>query len=393
MRKLRIAFVCDPINKHVAGSPIATIRFAKLLKKRGHKIIFIAAKDPESKRVGHIKGMKVYRFFSVLLPKTEKNFYLAFPTLTQIKKLLKKEKIDILHVILPTPAAITSVKAAASLGVKIIIHSQTQPENIFLFMPKTKMNDTLSEMFYKYMIWLYKKGEVIICPSPLSEKLLKDYDPSLNTLIISNGVDTAKFKKTSPAKFFSNYKLSKEVKNLLFVGRLNPEKGIDTLIKALPHIKRRFEKFHVYIVGIGPLKNKLEKMAENLGVRDKVSFLGRIGEHDLVLAYNACDIFVFPSIAELEGLVVLEAMSCGKPVIVSDSSNNASSNFVNRKNDNGFLFKAQDHKDLAKKVLGLLEDDSLRMKMAYQSYRKSRKYDINCSASALEKAYYDVIRK
>jgi len=118
--------------------------------------------------------------------------------------------------------------------------------------------------------------------------------------------------------------------------------------------------------------------------------LGLVSEEDKILAYNASDIFVLPSLAELEGMVVLEAMACGKPIIVSDAEMSASRYFVD---GNGFLFKTEDHQDLAHQVLKLITDSALRKKMGEISFKKSKHYDIHKSVDLLEGVYYSALKK
>ncbi len=143
------------------------------------------------------------------------------------------------------------------------------------------------------------------------------------------------------------------------------------------------------LVGDGELREKFEKLAKNLKVRNNVFFLGRIPEKNLIKAYNSCNIFILPSIAELEGMVVLEAMACGKPIIVSDSKETAAKYFVEK---NGFVFKTNDEKDLAKKVNIILNNKKMERKMSEKSLKESRNYDINESISKLEKVYYSLIK-
>jgi len=115
-----------------------------------------------------------------------------------------------------------------------------------------------------------------------------------------------------------------------------------------------------------------------------------VSEQDKILAYNASDIFILPSLAELEGMVVLEAMACGKPIVVSDAEMSASRFFVE---NNGFLFKTYDHLDLADQVLKLITDHDLRAKMGKISFEKSKQYDIHKSVDLLEAVYYSALEK
>jgi len=158
--------------------------------------------------------------------------------------------------------------------------------------------------------------------------------------------------------------------------------------KATPEIVRQEPRARVLIVGDGHQQDQFQRLIKKLGLQETVTLLGQISAEDLVLAYNSCDIFVLPSIAELEGMVVLEAMACGKPILIADSPTSASKYLVDR---NGLLFKPEDPNDLAKKTLTLLSDREGLRTMAQRSLENSKRYDINQSVSRLEGLYYSVL--
>lgn len=387
-RKLNIAMVCDAVTDCLAGSFVSTLRFAELLSEQGHKVIFIAAKSPKSPCSNNHKNIRIYRFASVLLPKSEKQYYLAFPTAKEVKKILQEEKIDILHVLIPTPAGIVSMKAVKELGIKVVVHSHTQPENIFLHLPKMFFVSFLNDIFYKYLVWAYNKADAIIYPTEFAKRLMKNLKPGIKSVVISNGVDTVRFKKADMKDFVARFGLDEKKKKLLYVGRLHPEKCVDTLIKSVRYIRNEFPDFQVMIVGFGHLDMKLKELAKKLGADKDVMFLGRVSDEDLPLAFNAADIFVLPSLAELEGMVVLEAMAAGKPLVIADAKNSASIDFVK---GNGFLFRPEDEKDLAAQILKLLKNEPLLLEMGEESLRQSRNYDIHECAKKLENLYYSIL--
>ncbi len=386
--KLNIAMICDPIGNNKSGVVVSTLRFGKLLKERGHNVIFIGAKNKEHRKDSYHNGIKTYRYRSIPIPKSN-GWNLAFPTIKELKKVFQEEKIDVVHLILPMSGSIVAIKAAGALGMKIVAHSHSQPENLFMDMPKM-IRPTLDWLWNRYLIWIYDKAEFLIYPTEMArsllQKLSKKNQPST---IISNGIDLREFKRREIGNFHERFNIPKEKIKLLFVGRLFPEKSIDTLIKATPEIIKKYQNTHVMIVGAGHLRTKLEKLTRNLGVEKHITFLGLVSEEDKIHAYNASDIFVLPSLAELEGMVVLEAMACGKPIIVSDAEMSASRHFVD---GNGFLFKAQDCQDLARQALKLIIDANLRKSMGEISSEKIKQYDIHKSVDLLEEVYYTAIK-
>jgi glycosyltransferase involved in cell wall biosynthesis len=388
-QKLNIAMVCDPIGNNKSGVVVSTLRFGKLLKERGHHVIFIAARSKEHKDHSHHHGIKAYRYRSLPVPKSG-GWNLAFPTVQELKKVFAEEKINVVHIILPMSGAIVAIKAARVLNIKIVAHSHSQPENLFMDMPKM-IRPTLNNLWNKYLTWVYGKAESLIYPSELARSLLdKLSDKNQPSTVVSNGINLKEFQPMEIGDFHERFNIPDNKVKLLFVGRLFPEKSIDTLIKAIPYIIKKHPDTHVMIVGAGHLRPKLEKLVRRLDVNKHITFLGLVSEEDKILAYNASDIFVLPSLAELEGMVVLEAMACGKPIIVSDAEMSASRYLVD---GNGFLFKTEDHQDLAHQVLKLITDSALRKRMGEISFEKSKHYDIYKSIDLLEEVYYSALKK
>ncbi len=388
-KKLNIAMVCDPIGNNKSGVVVSTIRFAKLLKERGHKVIFIGARSREHRNSEIYEGIQTYRFRSIPIPKSG-GWSLAFPTVRELKRVFQEEKIDVVHILLPMSGAIVAIKAAKSLNIKIVAHSHSQPENIFMDMPKF-IQPALGNLWNKYLMWLYDKAEFIIYPTEMARTLLDRLSgKNKPSAVVSNGINITEFQPLEVGDFYERFNIPHDKVKLLFVGRLFPEKSIDTLIKAVPHIIKKYEDVHIMLVGGGHLQSKLEKLARSLGVEKYITFLGLVSEQDKILAFNAGDIFILPSLAELEGMVVLEAMACGKPIVVSDAEMSASRYFVD---GNGFLFKARDHQDLAHQVLKLITDPDLRKKHSEVSLKRIKHYDIQKSVDLLEEIYYQVLKK
>ncbi|MEK6891278.1 MAG: glycosyltransferase [Nanoarchaeota archaeon] len=390
MKPLSILIVSDSIKNPIGGAFISILRFAEGLSKRGHKIIFIAPRYGNLPAIDDYKGMKIYRFQSFPIPKSEKQYYISFPKVKQIKDIMKKEKIDLLHVILPTPAAIAAIKAARAMGIKTVGHSHFHAKNIFIHLPGFLHNPKFYEAFYNYLVWAYRDVDVIVCPSKLLQKILKKSKYKQKIYVISNGINLSEFKIIDFRPFIKKFNLDENKKRALFIGRLHPEKDIETLIRAVPFVLKKYKNFEVNIVGVGYLRNDLENLTKELGIDKHVKFFGKLYGKELLMAYNACDFFILPSIVETEGMVLLEAMACGKPILVSNSKESASRYFVRK---NGFLFKSRNPKSLAKKILRLIKNSNLRKKFGKQSFLNSRKYDIEISVSELEEVYYSLLVK
>lgn len=204
--------------------------------------------------------------------------------------------------------------------------------------------------FSKYL-WniTYQRSDAIISVSEYSAKsLIKNNVPKNKIHVVPNGVDISKFHPGIDTKELKEKFGGMNV--LLYVGPVTPRKGLQYLIKALPKVLTKHKNTLLVIVGNGDIDH-LKKLAEENNVFDHVIFEGFVPEEKLPMYYNACDIFVFPSLQEGFGMVLVEAMACKKTVIASDTS--AIPEVVGSA---GVLVKPQDSNLLGDAIINLLSE-------------------------------------
>jgi glycosyltransferase involved in cell wall biosynthesis len=175
---------------------------------------------------------------------------------------------------------------------------------------------------------------------------------------------------------------------VLFVGRLVYYKGIDVLLRALPHAPGA----EAALVGIGPLEASLRAMARELGVADRVHFLGDVSPERLRALYKRAAVFVLPSVAPSEafGVVQLEAMAAGTPVICTDLPSGVP--YVNRHGVTGLVVPPRDADALGAALHGLLADPERRRLMGVAGERRvTELFDDNKLAAAYLSLYEEVI--
>ncbi len=290
---------------------------------------------------------------------------------------LLSNEFDLIHTHLPTPWS-SDWSAFAS-----------RIKNIPLIL--TYHNDIVSFGAWKVFSWLYnsllldvllEKSERILISQPryYNSPYLANYKEK--TKILPPGVDTDKFKPL---------KLEKS-ENLLFVASLDSYhryKGLDLLLKALKVVKDLGKDFVLLVVGSGELEEYYRTMAQSLGLGANVDFLGKISEEKLIELYNRCSCLILPSKSYAQegfGLVALEALSCGTPVIVSEVV--GISEDV-EKNNCGFTAKPEE-KEIAKAIINILEGEDRSMG------RKGRrlilkKYSWHAVAREIEKIYFQAL--
>jgi glycosyltransferase involved in cell wall biosynthesis len=162
-----------------------------------------------------------------------------------------------------------------------------------------------------------------------------------------------------------------------------PHKGIEHLVEAAKHVPGAM----FVVVGDGPFLPDVRRLAAEFGVEDRVHFVGNVPHRDLPAYYAACDLFVLPSVSRLEafGIVALEAMATGKPVVVSDIPGVRE---VVTDGVEGLLAEPLHAEDLAAKIRSLLDDPERREQMGVRGRQKvEAKFGITQVADAVERVY------
>jgi len=295
-------------------------------------------------RVEIIKAASLGRFASApLCP--------GFPSL------LKKYDADILHFHCPNPTGEISYLLSRPRGkVVVTYHSDV-------------IRQKLSMIFYGHFLKKFLDCAQAILPtspdyieaSPYLSRVRSRCDA------IPLGIDTERFRDTSEvlARAAEIRKISQARPLILFVGRLRYYKGLSFLIQAMPLIEAA-----LVIVGTGPEKENIMNLAKRFGVSDKIHLMGEVSDDDLPAYYYAADVFCLPSHlrSEAYGLVQLEAMACGLPVVSCRIRTGVP--FVNRDGETGIIAPPASPEKLAEAINTLLKDEELRLRLGRQAKKR-----------------------
>lgn len=217
-------------------------------------------------------------------------------------------------------------------------------------------------------------------------------------VIIPPGVDTSHFYPIPPDEAKEYIGIPPENRMLLFVGRIEPLKGIDTLIKSITLLRERgILDRHCCLclsiiggdpnAGDGGLSDEMERLktlSEEHGLGDLVTFLGRRGQDSLPYYYSASEAVIMPSHYESFGMVALEAMACGTPVVASEVGGLA---FLVKDGVTGYHFPAEDPEALSERLITLIENQTLRQEMSTQAAKVAKAYDWDRIAARIQEIY------
>jgi glycosyltransferase involved in cell wall biosynthesis len=206
---------------------------------------------------------------------------------------------------------------------------------------------------------LRRASRIVVSSPALAEHAEELQDFRDKCVVIPFGIDIARLART-PAVDAEIAKISKTYSGprALFVGRLVPYKGVDYLVRAMASVDAT-----ALIVGDGPQRRELEALAAEVGSAGRVHFLGHLTDDEVVAHLHACDILVLPSVtrAETFGVVQLEAMACGKPVLSTNLPTGVP--WVNRGGETGLVVEPADVPALAAALASLTQDAGLRHRL------------------------------
>jgi glycosyltransferase involved in cell wall biosynthesis len=231
----------------------------------------------------------------------------------------------------------------------------------------------VANYFMGYLARLEKKtakeADLIVTISNYSfEKIQAHYGVAPDKIrIVSNGVDTEKYRPTeNQTEFKRQFGLKETSPVVLFVGNLIPRKGLTYLIEAAQQVVKTQSDTQFIIVGDGPLKAQLIDRLIAVKLLDNFTFISGLTDDKLSAMYGCSDIFVLPSIQEGQGIVLLEALASGKPVVAFDIGG---VNEIVINGETGLLASNRDSEELAEALLRLLGNVELQKKMGLAGRR------------------------
>jgi phosphatidylinositol alpha-mannosyltransferase len=290
-----------------------------------------------------------------------------------IEEVLDREKFDVLHFHnLSVPSAwqiMLSRSAKKSLNI-LTFHSNVSGSELIRTFP---------EFLYPVRKMVDWKMDGIIGVSPLILKYFKGFKKP--TVVIPNGVDVSYF---SPERFNDKKLMGaanpniftpgrKDKINILFLGRMEDRKGLIYLLRAFKKLCGNYSNLLLTVVGDGPMEEECRNFAKENSL-DNVIFKGRAPEDQAPFYYNDCDIYCSPAIyGESFGIVLIEAMAAGKPVVAFGIDGYTS--VLGKGSGKKFLAEAKNVSDLAEKLEMFIKDEKLRQKMGKWGMEEVQKYD------------------
>ena len=339
--------------------------------KTGHDTVIIA---PVSGKASHQQENMIAAGRPVPVPSSGSIARIAIsPWLPiQVRSILEQNRFDIVHVHEPLCPALPLAALHVSHSVNIgTFHAYHGSNRGYLF-------------FRRILMYWFRKLDGRIAVSNPAKDFANTYFPA-EYRVIPNGIDVKHFTADVPPI----ESLVDGKHNILFVGRLEKRKGLDYLLYAFSQVKKQHPNSRLIVVGPGTrLRRSYEQLIEELDLKDVV-FAGYVSHTDLPRYFHAAEILCAPATGmESFGIVLLEGMAAGKPIVATSIEGYCS---VVDHGVQGLLVPPKDNTSLAQALLELLSDESRRREMGLQGQAKARGYSWENVASNVMSYYLEVL--
>lgn len=351
--------------KWLAGTEIATYYVAEHLTRCGHEVHVITSLDEGLSEESYEKGFCIHR-----LPRARIRFLGRLLFWVNVVRTLRNIDPDITHVQSlndAVPAVITKKLSGTPYAV------WGQGSDIYLPNWFTKLTAKM----------ILKRADSVIA-------LTKDMERTMqviynrNITVVPNGINFEEYVRKPMAR---NGEIPE--KKILFVGRLHPVKGVRYLLYAMKIVHEEMPEAKLILVGDGEERDNLKDLTDSLGIRECVNFVGKVPHERIPDYMHQADIFVLSSLSESFGLVNLEAMACGLPIVATRVGGLPD---IIEEGVNGYLVEAEDYREMADNILDLLQNPLLSSTISENNRRKVLAYTWENVIDRLECIYLEAIR-
>ncbi len=372
---MKILIVADMYYPDVNGCSYFTQRLARYKKAEGHEVAVVAPsrflKNTDEKK----NNIRVFGVSSVQILKKVKDMRLPHPFFiqSQMKKILKEFKPDVIHMQGHFTINRAMLKVAKKQGFPIVATNHFMPDNLTHYLPlPKKIIGLVNELMWYDFARVFNKVPFITTPTEIAANIIR---PLLDIRVVSitNGVDLERFNTKNNGMYLRrHFNIEENKPILLYVGRLEAEKHVEQIIEASAKAMKKVD-FSLAIVGGGFEINSLKKQVKKLGISDNVFFTGFMSDEDLPAFYTIADCFINACPFELQCLAVMEAMASELPVIAVNAG--ALPHLI--KNEvNGLLFKPGDINILAKEIYDMMVNANKREDMGKKSLQIIKNHSI-----------------
>lgn len=360
----------------VSGVVRSVETFRQALTELGHNVFIFAQDSADYKDVHPF----IFRYPTLDLPLPTK-FPLPIPLSAFVDNLLPLLKVDIIHSHHPFLLGQAAANKAAELNVPLVFtfHTQYREYSHYVVLNQELVKEVIDNWVTDYI----RKCHHLVVPSEsMRETLAQEYGVTERVTAIPTGINLEPY-QNADGQFIRRARGWGQDKILMSVGRLAKEKNWETLLRAVAHVIRQRQDTRLVLLGEGPEQEALKIYSEELGLADRVEFVGRVPFDDIPGYLKAADLFCFASITETQGLVTMEAIAAGLPVVAVNATGTKD---VIDHGQQGLL-TPNDSQALAQAIGQVLDDEALKNRFKAAAWQKAQQFEMKRQAQKLVEVY------
>ena len=381
---MKILFISDVYFPRINGVSTSIETFRHELRTLGHTVHLIAPDYPGSSS----DESDIMRVPSRQLPFDPEDRLMKFGwVMAQLEK-LRNENYDIIHIQTPFVAHYLGIKLSRLLDIPCIETYHTFFEeylhHYIPFVPKIIMG-SVARRFSRHQ---GNSLDGMVIPSRPMMEVLRNYGVTTHAEVIPTGLEPESFVPGKREDFRKKYGIAQDRPVLLFVGRVAHEKNIQFLLQVVNRVRKDIPEVLLLIAGEGPARVGFEQEVKKLGLSANILFIGYLDRHtELNSCYRSADIFIFSSRTETQGLVLLEAMAQGVPVVSTAEMGTRDVLLEGA----GVWIAEEELEDFSGKVIMMLGDATARASLGEAGREYAHGWSANKLAERMARFYENVI--
>ena len=387
---MRILISGTTYSPSLNGQAIFTVNLAERLAARGHQVTVAYPSDRHTPYRSVRNGVQLEHLRSrQLLRAIHPNVWMPSPSAREVAEVFDRLQPDVLHIQDHYPPAGRLLQEAKRRGVRIIGSNHFMPENIAPYVPVLgKIKPVFDWIAWSWVLWAYNRAQIVTAQSKAAAELVRAHGLRPPVFPVSCGIDLMRFHPdptVDRAACLQRHGLDPNRKIFLFVGRVDAEKRVDVLLRAMKRLDR--DDIQLAVAGQGAAANDFQALARSLNLGRRVRFTGFIPNEELHVLLNSVDVFTMPSEAELLSIASLEAMACGRPMLLANAV--ALPELVSQ-GVNGYLFRPGDPADAARYMTVLADHPERWAEMGRVSFERAQEHGLEKTISRYEELYNDL---
>lgn len=314
---MRVLMISDVYFPRVNGVSTSIRSFRHELQVQGHQVTLIVPHYPHSDAYDQTHpDADLIRIPSRSIPRDPEDRFMIKSKIMQLLPRLQAMNFDVLHIQTPFVAHYVGLSLAKALKLPVVESYHTFfEEYLYHYIPFLPRN-LMRWVARRFTVSQCNAVQQVIAPSRAMRDALLNYGVAAPITILPTGLQSSQFRQGEGARFRTAHDIKSDRPVALYVGRVAFEKNIDFLLRIFQRTLKQLPEALLLIVGEGPAVSHLQKLAQQLGIDHATRFIGYLDRDTQLLdCYRAGDVFVFASRTETQGLVLLEAMAQGTPVL------------------------------------------------------------------------------